>query len=195
MRLCPLKNDKNNTWYVPLDERLFKGDSTAFYTAMGYFKEVFLAAKSNDYAKASTELKKLKDIQRKSGAKVVPSEFAVDLEVRYNKLNVFKSAQNSYLGIGLLSLLIFFLSIFTKTSSKVTKVIRILGKAFTFLLILVFIYHGLGLAMRWYISGHAPWSNGYEAVVFIAWVTMLSGFIFSRKNIKPKKKIFNDHHF
>jgi cytochrome c-type biogenesis protein CcsB len=149
---------------------------------MGYFKEVFLAAKSNDYAKASTELKKLKDIQRKSGAKVVPSEFAVDLEVRYNKLNVFKSAQNSYLGIGLLSLLIFFLSIFTKTSSKVTKVIRILGKAFTFLLILVFIYHGLGLAMRWYISGHAPWSNGYEAVVFIAWVTMLSGFIFSRKN-------------
>ena len=182
MRLCPLKNDKNNTWYVPLDERLFKGDSTAFYTAMGYFKEVFLAAKSNDYAKASTELKKLKDIQRKSGAKVVPSEFAVDLEVRYNKLNVFKSAQNSYLGIGLLSLLIFFLSIFTKTSSKVTKVIRILGKAFTFLLILVFIYHGLGLAMRWYISGHAPWSNGYEAVVFIAWVTMLSGFIFSRKN-------------
>jgi cytochrome c-type biogenesis protein CcsB len=182
MRLCPLKNDNNNRWYVPLDERLFKGDSTTFYTAMGYFKEVFLAAKSNDYSAANAELKKLKDIQRKLGSKVVPSEFAVNLEVSYNKLNVFKSAQNSYLGIGLLSLLIFFLSIFTKTGSKVSKVIRILGKVFTLLLILVFVYHGLGLAMRWYISGHAPWSNGYEAVVFIAWVTMLAGFIFSRKN-------------
>jgi cytochrome c-type biogenesis protein CcsB len=36
--------------------------------------------------------------------------------------------------------------------------------------------------MRWYISGHAPWSNGYEAVIFIAWVTMLAGFLFSKKN-------------
>ena len=36
--------------------------------------------------------------------------------------------------------------------------------------------------MRWYISGHAPWSNGYEAVIFIAWVSMLFGLIFSRKN-------------
>jgi cytochrome c-type biogenesis protein CcsB len=36
--------------------------------------------------------------------------------------------------------------------------------------------------MRWYISGHAPWSNGYEAVVFIAWVTMIAGFSFMRKN-------------
>ncbi len=36
--------------------------------------------------------------------------------------------------------------------------------------------------MRWYISGHAPWSNGYEAVVFIAWVTVIAGFLFSKKN-------------
>jgi cytochrome c-type biogenesis protein CcsB len=32
------------------------------------------------------------------------------------------------------------------------------------------------------ISGHAPWSNGYEAIIFIAWVTMIAGFVFSRKN-------------
>jgi cytochrome c-type biogenesis protein CcsB len=38
------------------------------------------------------------------------------------------------------------------------------------------------LGARWYISGHAPWSNGYEAVIFISWATMIAGFIFSRKN-------------
>jgi cytochrome c-type biogenesis protein CcsB len=32
------------------------------------------------------------------------------------------------------------------------------------------------------ISGHAPWSNGYEAVVFIAWATMLTGLLLSRRN-------------
>jgi cytochrome c-type biogenesis protein CcsB len=143
---------------------------------------VFLAAKSNDYSNANAELKKLIAIQRTAGADVVPSEFAVDLEIRYNKLNIFKSAQNSYFLIGLLSLIIFFISIFLKTSSKVAKIIRITGKVFTALLLLIFLYHGAGLGMRWYISGHAPWSNGYEAVVFIAWVSMLAGFIFSRKN-------------
>jgi cytochrome c-type biogenesis protein CcsB len=47
---------------------------------------------------------------------------------------------------------------------------------------IVFIYHGSGIAMRWYITEHAPWSNGYEAVIFIAWIAMIAGFIFSRKN-------------
>ena len=41
---------------------------------------------------------------------------------------------------------------------------------------IAFIFHGLGIGLRWYISGHAPWSNGYEAVVFIAWITMISGY-------------------
>ena len=45
------------------------------------------------------------------------------------------------------------------------------------------VYHLTGLIMRWVITGHAPWSNGYEAVVFIGFVTMLAGFIIARKNM------------
>jgi cytochrome c-type biogenesis protein CcsB len=51
------------------------------------------------------------------------------------------------------------------------------------LMVVTFFYLAAGLGMRWIISGHAPWSNGYEAVVFIAWVTMIAGFSFTRKNI------------
>jgi cytochrome c-type biogenesis protein CcsB len=36
--------------------------------------------------------------------------------------------------------------------------------------------------MRWYIAGHSPMSNGYESMIFISWVTLLAGFIFSRKS-------------
>jgi cytochrome c-type biogenesis protein CcsB len=45
-----------------------------------------------------------------------------------------------------------------------------------------FVYHGVGLGFRSYISGHAPWSNGYEALIYIAWMTMLAGLSFLRKN-------------
>ena len=39
------------------------------------------------------------------------------------------------------------------------------------------------MGMRWYISGYAPWSNSYETMVYVAWATVLAGFIFGRKNI------------
>ncbi len=45
-----------------------------------------------------------------------------------------------------------------------------------------FIFHTLGIALRWYIAGHAPLSNGYESMIFISWITLLAGFIFSRKS-------------
>jgi cytochrome c-type biogenesis protein CcsB len=47
---------------------------------------------------------------------------------------------------------------------------------------ITFILHTLGLAARWYISGHAPWSNGYETMIYIAWATMLSGLVFTRRS-------------
>jgi cytochrome c-type biogenesis protein CcsB len=53
---------------------------------------------------------------------------------------------------------------------------------FYFSVLLGFIVHTVGLAARWYISGHAPMSNGYESMVFISWVTILSGFIFNKRS-------------
>ena len=45
-----------------------------------------------------------------------------------------------------------------------------------------FLFHTLGLALRWYIAGHAPMSNGYESMTFISWAIILAGLIFSRKS-------------
>ena len=46
-----------------------------------------------------------------------------------------------------------------------------------------FVFHTIGLGLRWYISGRAPWSNGYESMIYIAWTTMLAGTLFSRKSL------------
>jgi cytochrome c-type biogenesis protein CcsB len=52
---------------------------------------------------------------------------------------------------------------------------------FYYIIILGFLLHTIGLVARWYISGHAPWSNGYESVVYVAWAAMFAGLIFGRK--------------
>ena len=49
-------------------------------------------------------------------------------------------------------------------------------------IIFAFAAQTLGLALRWYISGHAPWSNGYESMIYIAWATILAGFVFMKRS-------------
>ena len=45
------------------------------------------------------------------------------------------------------------------------------------LIFIVFIIQAAGLGVRWYLTGHAPWSNGYEAIVFISWISVLAGLL------------------
>ncbi|MCV6608837.1 MAG: cytochrome c biogenesis protein CcsA, partial [Campylobacterales bacterium] len=37
--------------------------------------------------------------------------------------------------------------------------------------------------MRWYVSGHAPWSDTYESLVYIGWSAAFAGIIFFRKSM------------
>ena len=41
--------------------------------------------------------------------------------------------------------------------------------------------HTSGLIIRWIISGHAPWSDAYESIIYSAWATVLAGLIFSKR--------------
>ena len=50
------------------------------------------------------------------------------------------------------------------------------------LFVIGFLIHLAGLALRWYISGHAPWSNAYESIVTIAASTMIAGIIVARNS-------------
>jgi cytochrome c-type biogenesis protein CcsB len=42
--------------------------------------------------------------------------------------------------------------------------------------------HTGGLIARWFVSGHAPWSNAYESMIYVAWATMLFGFLFGKNS-------------
>ena len=48
--------------------------------------------------------------------------------------------------------------------------------------ILAFLLHTFGIGVRWYVAEHAPWSNAYESMIYIAWALSLSGIVFSRQS-------------
>jgi cytochrome c-type biogenesis protein CcsB len=183
MKIIPIKNDPNKMWYVPLDMTLMQKDSVSSIYALQYLSEIDKSSKVNSYGLATDKLNELKKFQREVAASIAPSEYLVNMEISYNKMNIFKNSMNSYFILGMILLIIFFVRIFINPTVKSEKRFKRLSIPFIVLIALVFVYHGVGLGMRWYISGHAPWSNGYEAMVFIAWVTILAGFIFSRKMI------------
>lgn len=114
--------------------------------------------------------------QAKFAASYLPSASRKNMEIFYNSLNPFKRVFPLYLLVGLTLLIVLFVNIFRqKTIGSKTRI------AFTIVIGLGFLLHTFGLVLRWYISGHAPWSNGYESMVYVAWASMLAGVIFGRK--------------
>ena len=71
-----------------------------------------------------------------------------------------------------------FLTVFNKNWSS-----KKLNTAIFVILAVLFAIHTFGMGHRWYISGHAPWSDTYESLVYIAWSVMFAGVIFFRKSL------------
>lgn len=122
-------------------------------------------------------LQTIKNIQTKYASEIIPSKTKIQLEIIYNNINIFSKLAIAYIIAGLLLLFFHFINIF-RTTQNITKVIKL---GFLFFLLLFAVY-SLGLAARWYISDHAPWSNGYETMIFVGWAAALSGLIFARRS-------------
>jgi cytochrome c-type biogenesis protein CcsB len=97
--------------------------------------------------------------------------------VFYNEANIFILLKNVY---SILSVLLLILAFAENVKSGKSKVITYILNFLTLVLGLAFIYHTIGMGLRWYITGHAPWSNGYEALLLVAWGSLLAGFIFAK---------------
>jgi len=179
LKIFPKFKEPNNTWYTSMDYQEFKTHDSIFVKAMipMYFGSISQSIQNNDWALADTTLKHLFDYQQKFGGDVLPPQAKIDAEIRYNKLQIFKKLFMYYGLFGVLMLFFLFADIISPRKWK-----QIATKVCSYVLMLLFLTHAGGLAMRWYISGHAPWSNGYESMIYIAFVTILAGFVFSRSS-------------
>ena len=178
LKIWPKPNDVNQKWVDTIEAlQTFDQESAGKVkdAAVVYFSSIDEALKSGNWAKASAALEGIRNYQKFYGAAVYPSKNKIKLEILYNHSNVFEILWPLYFLIGFVLLIFSFVKIL-KPSFKLT----LLSKSAMILLIAFFIAHTIGLAIRWYISGHAPWSNGFESMVYIAWATVLAGFIFSK---------------
>ncbi|WP_242093921.1 cytochrome c biogenesis protein [Aestuariivivens sediminicola] len=191
--IFPVQNSKNNKWVSwedPSAQRPLTGSIRIInddlqlpqFNYAGimrtYFLELIEATKTADYTRADKILGYIKSIQRQnSTANVIPSEAKIKKEISYNKSNIFKNLKNVY---GLLSVVLLLLTFIDNLRTKSNKVLSTVLYIAIGILALAFLYHTYGMGMRWYLSGHAPWSNGYEALILVSWSSLLAGFCFMR---------------
>lgn len=182
IRLFPLPGDKNHKWVAPGDDLspFPAKDSLLIVRLFGeYKKEVQKSFSSGNWQAPDSLLQAINQfqIQNNTGLDISPGR--MQTEIKYNKLNLFRHCRTGYLIIGGL-LLIFSFSVLLKKENKPwQKWIKLL----LFIAILIFfILHTYSIGMRWYIAGYAPWSNSYETMVCLAWVAVLGGLLFARRN-------------
>ncbi len=142
-----------------------------------YILSLKKSSDSNNWQLADSALKKLAEYQKNNMNKDLINENKKKAEIFYYKAAIFRHLFEFYFTIGLIYVaFLFFKILFVKIR------LRWLDYFIRITLYLAFIIHTFGLGLRWYISNHAPWSNGYESMIYIAWATLLSGIIFSKKN-------------
>ncbi len=177
LKIFPVPNDTDEHWVSPSAEEMYTlmGDDSVF-VRLSFHQYVESLVKGN-VKEANFFLSGIKKYQHRYGADVMPSPVKINLEIWFNELNIFERLYPYYMLSGFFLLVLTFIKIFN------TKVrLKYLVWTGQGLVVLGFVIHLFGLILRWYISGHEPWSNGYESMIYIAWASLLAGLFFSRKS-------------
>jgi len=176
LKIFPLKDGTRN-WEAPeeaLKSAVSSEDSLYLHNIMPFIAE---ALQKDDIATTRKLSESVSGYQERFAGYRLPSDLKIKAEILYYKLGIFERLFPFYTTTGLLMLIILMISVI-RGRKGILRFVRILG----WILFAGFLLHTFGLVLRWYISGHSPMSNGYESMIFISWVTLLAGFIFSRRS-------------
>ncbi|MDX1270501.1 cytochrome c biogenesis protein CcsA [Bizionia paragorgiae] len=187
LKIFPIPDDENNKWISPMEFRTEGyrekiADSTyASFIDSGfnwYLYTLNEAKKKGDFAAADKFLETFKKTQHNIGGAVMLNDDKVHAEIMYNKYDIFKKLFSWYMYAGTLLFVVLIIQIFKLRSKPIHIAVQVLKWS----IVGLFVLHTLGLILRWYISGHAPWSDAYESMIYVAWATMFFGLAFGRKS-------------
>ncbi|KIM10297.1 MAG: hypothetical protein KU37_10895 [Sulfuricurvum sp. PC08-66] len=182
--MFPIVGDANNKWvslpaaYEMFTQHVMKEEQ--FVQMVQLFRGHYLtfneALKTDKWESANSALEAL--IAHQKSSPIYPDEMRIDWEIAYNSMNIFVNLMVGYLIVGGILLIVAFAHIL-----KPTFAIGRIAQVGLILLGALFLTHTLGLAMRWVIAQHAPWSNGYEAMIYIGWSAALAGLLTARSSL------------
>ena len=180
LRIFPKPKDAAHRWAAPAEAlKTFPpkiGEMVRLFVS-NYFQNINEAIQSGDWDKADTALDMIKKYQRFYDADILPSPARLQGEAWYNKLNLFIWLILVYMMTGFATLILSLVMII-KPAFQPRRSMGILVAALTVGLLV----HTFGMALRWYVSGHAPWSGSYESLLYIAWTIVFAGFFFVKKS-------------
>ncbi len=174
LRLFPVPGDRNHTWAFVHDNRII-ADSVAVGLLTNYIASVNQSLISGSWDAADRALATIAAYQASLGAEVMPSQTQREAEILYNETQIFYRLTPLFLWGGL-ALLLAALARLAFTRRLLDACIR----AVIVILAIGFMLHTAGFILRWIAAGHAPWSNKYESMVYIAWAAVMAGFLFVR---------------
>jgi cytochrome c-type biogenesis protein CcsB len=164
-------------WFNPVDaiNKFNEKDSKIIQMLVGGFIDGLVTEK---YEEVNTYISLISQYQEKIGKEVIPSRSVIGSEILFNKAGIFPKLTLVYILVGIIIFFVSFLTVFNKNWHSIK-----VNTTFFVILAILFFIHTFGMGHRWYISGHAPWSDTYESLVYIAWSAMFAGLFFFRRSL------------
>ncbi|RAX58353.1 c-type cytochrome biogenesis protein CcsB [Helicobacter monodelphidis] len=183
LRIFPDPNGTTQKWYAPIElEQLSEQDANyALGLVVQYFRSFDSLVVNGDEKAALDALKSLKAHQEHFGKDLIPSAMKVEAELLLNHSLIFVKLYYAYLLFGILLFVVSLARLLLKPSvCKQRWFSKKLDLILLTLISLILLLHTGALILRWYVSGHAPWSNAYESMIYVAWASALSGILLLR---------------
>mgnify|MGYP003616851740 FL=1 len=169
--------DDNFKWYSPLEAmQEFSGQNQAAIGSV--VRGLFNSTMDFDWNSANNYIDMIALYQDKVGTDIKPTASKINAEIVFNKLDIFFNLTLAYVLLGFVMVVLAFVVIFKPEfkPAKTTKIILAI-------LSILFAIQTFGMGYRWYLSGHAPWSDIYETLIYISWSAIFAGVIFFRNSL------------
>ena len=164
LRIFPLSNHGVIEWHKPGSTELPQDVGEAEFQFINHIMDhLVMSILAKDVTKAKSIIAKIRVYQKEKAQDILPSGALMQAEIINNRL---LSATWSVF-VCLIFSLLFCVMFFSRRPERRMRI------SHTVFVLLLTIYITLLIALRWWISGHVPMSNGFETMLFMAWISML----------------------
>ncbi|MDR1155847.1 MAG: cytochrome c biogenesis protein CcsA [Bacteroidales bacterium] len=175
LKIFPMRDkDGKLQWYAPDTDIPAQADSMENVFVRHFFPLYYEALMKGDEASAGMYVDKLLKFQQKKAGDTLPSAVRLKAEQIYNRVQIFSLLFKICLVTGSLCLLFFIFRTIRNTSCPRVE------RLFHVMLWIVFAATTAGLGLRACIGGRIPMSNGYETMLLLAWLSLLTGILTRR---------------
>ncbi len=187
LHIYPIKDHLQSKWLIPGGSLVGMAQEDSLFVS-SFFDQYIHSLRSGKEDKALNLLNDIKIYQKSNAERLLPSEFELKTEIFYNKSNLFLFLAPILFFIGIVYLIIFFILLFQDL--KASRFLYTSGKI---VIVSCFIAYSVFLILRAYISGHAPWSDGYESMLYIGYVILIAGIYLGMRSpiIIPIASLFS----